>query len=449
MQIDSVICVDSVDKFIKKTLNCRNEFDDDPFIVTDLTKIKQRFNGWAREFPKIEPFFALKAQHNSQTVNLLADNSCGFDVASLGEMRSVIEAGTDPNKILYAQPYKQPSHLRYALKYGIVSVCDTVDEIMKVSEVALLNNCLYPKILIRILPDDKEGEAQASLSSKFGAPLKLLPDLAQAAKKGNVSIIGISFHVGSHCHSSVPYQRTLKLSRVWWDGLEKMIDDPLEILDIGGGYPGEDGPDFSIMAKDINQSITEIYGDVQDKIRVIAEPGRYMVTSSVCVVANVVAEKHQSEAGDVRGFVLNTGVYGGLSHSMWDRRAARSSVPYVVRLSEGLGDQGNSVHHFENQGNGNHLLNNQNGNDDHQLLNNQQSYDEMKLAKLPSETKEVVLWGPTCDSSDKLVEGYCLDGLKRGDWIVFPDLGAYGTNIMTTFNGFPHPKTFYVRSVEL
>ena len=426
-QLLPVTKVESVESYVRETLRNRDEFEDDPFTVVNLSDIQKRFEEWKKEFPDVEPFFAVKAQHNANTLKLLADNGCGFDVASLGEMESVAEAGVPAARILYAQPYKQPSHLLYAMKLDIISVCDSVDEIEKIGEHSSRLN-LTPRILIRILPDDKESDSQASLSTKFGAPLRILDHLMRAATKHKVTVVGISFHVGSHCHSAEPYLNTLHLSRVWWDRVVGDHGAQLQVLDIGGGYPGESGPDFRIMAEQINSGIEEHYGDIRRSIRIIAEPGRYMVTSSLSVVANVIAEK--GETCGVAGFVLNTGVYGGLSYSVWDRRAARGSKPYRVRL---------------NLTNGSCYSRDHNGGEDElesavQITGAQDVTPENE----DKEPAKMVFWGPTCDSSDRLIDGYHVPGIKRGDWIVFPDLGAYCSNIITTFNGFAPPKMHFV-----
>ena len=55
--------------------------------------------------------------------------------------------------------------------------------------------------MLRILPEDGEGVIKGKLSSKFGAPLNTLDDIAEAARDGGVDIVGVGFHVGSHCHS--------------------------------------------------------------------------------------------------------------------------------------------------------------------------------------------------------------------------------------------------------
>ena len=396
----------SVTDFIVEELSKREEFEDEPFIVTNLSEIQDRYEKWTAAFPGIQAFFALKAQHNAFTLKLLAGNGCGFDVASICEIKDALAAGAKPENILYGQPYKQPSHLAFALQQNLLSVCDTVDEIRKVGDVSKkLNLDTKPRILIRILPDDKEGDIKGKLSSKFGAPFSSLSALAKAAFDNGIAIVGISFHVGSHCHSAQPYLNTLQLSRSWWDELENTCGCNLSILDIGGGYPGERNSKFEEMAAMINESVSSCYSDVKHKIRIIAEPGRYMVTSSQAIIANVIADKSLNDS--FGSFVLNTGVYGGLSSSMCDKTAARASKPYIIRRNKVLAS-----------------INGSNGND--------------------QKRRKLCLWGPTCDSSDKLVDGYELEDIRRGDWIVFPDLGAYGSNIMTTFNGFQKPQMLYV-----
>lgn len=46
------------------------------------------------------------------------------------------------------------------------------------------------------------------------------------------------------------------------------------------------------------------------------------------------------------------------------------------------------------------------------------------------------LWGPTCDSVDLVSPSTLLPrSLRIGDWLAFPDMGAYTTCLATKFNG--------------
>ena len=51
--------------------------------------------------------------------------------------------------------------------------------------------------------------------------------------------------------------------------------------------------------------------------------------------------------------------------------------------------------------------------------------------------REFVLFGPTCDSADRMQGPFLLpDDIDEGDWIELGQLGAYGACLRTGFNGF-------------
>ncbi len=58
------------------------------------------------------------------------------------------------------------------------------------------------------------------------------------------------------------------------------------------------------------------------------------------------------------------------------------------------------------------------------------------------------LWGPTCDSADCVYKDHELPELRNGDWLMFPNAGAYTVAGACDFNGieFTHPNKFYVYS---
>lgn len=50
------------------------------------------------------------------------------------------------------------------------------------------------------------------------------------------------------------------------------------------------------------------------------------------------------------------------------------------------------------------------------------------------------LWGPTLDSFDCIIKDVLLPEYEIGDWLVWSDMGAYGTSIVSKFNGFMPPE---------
>jgi len=390
----------------------------DSFWVTDLSRVIERYQQWQECFPTIRPFYAVKAQNNAPIRMLLKSLGSGFDCASLNEIRDVISSGVNPEDIIYAHPYKQVSHLKEALKLGLISVCDVPSEIFKVGKTAEELG-VRPRVLIRIIPVLGETVDKFHMNAKFGAQYETVGEISKAAKEARVDIVGVSFHVGSPCHSSKVYGDTLIMARRWWDALEEE-GFSLSVLDIGGGFPGEGGELFKQYSRDINLFLQKSFGDIiMEGIRVIAEPGRFMVTSSQTLVTSVIASKGP------RSFVLSTGVYGGLSNTIFEPDQARACKPYKINL--GSIDEGVKQGHENGHVNG--------------LRNGHTNGHENGYGK----EKGLALWGPTCDGTDVLMPGYTIPDLETGDWVAFPNQGAYGSMTMSSFNGFDLPEIKFVK----
>jgi ornithine decarboxylase len=65
-------------------------------------------------------------------------------------------------------------------------------------------------------------------------------------------------------------------------------------------------------------------------------------------------------------------------------------------------------------------------------------------ASCVGELHECAIFGPTCDSSDRLSVSVLLPLLNVGDYIYIHDVGAYSNSISTSFNGFKTSKYFYI-----
>ena len=176
------------------------------------------------------------------------------------------------------------------------------------------------QLILRIITDDRGS--QCRLSSKFGAPRAKWPLLMATAKKFGLQVVGVSFHVGSGCRDASRYEAALQDAREVFDmGAEYGMK--MQILDIGGGFPGEThsmwNPADLDVAADVDDSkigiavdsdnedgngdhfmffteIAEVVAPMIDRlfdpsIRVIAEPGRYFVAACATLCCSVIATR--------------------------------------------------------------------------------------------------------------------------------------------------------------
>jgi len=175
------------------------------------------------------------------------------------------------------------------------------------------------RLILRIITDDRGS--QCRLSSKYGAPRHKWRSLLQAAKDHGLDCVGVSFHVGSGCRDATRYEAALKDARDVFDMAEKEFGFRMTLLDIGGGFPGEthsmwnpaecidedqivnegleasqcnsDDDDHFLFFTEIAEYVAPIIDRLfpEDEIRVIAEPGRYLVAAAATLVTAVIGTR--------------------------------------------------------------------------------------------------------------------------------------------------------------
>lgn len=98
-------------------------------------------------------------------------------------MQLVLDMKVAPSRIIYANPCKQISHLRFAKKNGIKMVTfDNADELEKIAKVHGGAECV-----LRILADDSRSLCKLGL--KFGATIESVHPLLTLAKKLSLNIV--------------------------------------------------------------------------------------------------------------------------------------------------------------------------------------------------------------------------------------------------------------------
>ncbi|PIO24124.1 hypothetical protein AB205_0124140, partial [Aquarana catesbeiana] len=205
--------------------------DKDAFYVADLGDIVKKHIQWNKLLPRVTPFYAVKCNDSKAVVKTIAILGAGFDCASKAEIQLVQNIGVQPERIIYANPCKQISEIKYAASCGVGKMTfDSEGELMKVAK-----NHPNAKLVLRIVTDD--SKAECPLSMKFGATLKTSRLLLERAKELNIDVIGVSFHVGSGSRDPQTFVQAISDARCVFDmGAELGFN--IHLLDIGGGFPG-------------------------------------------------------------------------------------------------------------------------------------------------------------------------------------------------------------------
>lgn len=375
---------------IKSSIESRASLNS--FFLLDIGAIFRKYKLWMRHLPNVKIFYAIKCNSDKLLLNTLVDLGVGFDVASKVEISTVRELNVDPDKIIFANPVKEINHITFAEGEDIRKMTfDNEDELKKIS-------VFHPnaQLVLRILVDD--SKSKMPFGSKFGCPMANLPGVFELARTLGLSIIGVSFHVGSGCDSPGSYSDAIILAREVFN-IAKTFGFSMNLLDIGGGFPGHDTKEsdekFIEIANAINEQLEISFSDMPD-LEVIAEPGRFFATSCGTLVTNVIGRKviSDNESEKIFHYYINSNLYGVFNNIIFDK----------------------AIPHFE-------------------------------LLRPPTESEPLyksVIFGQTCDSFDKIADGVLLPELVCGNWLIIKNHGAYTIASASKFNGFELVDINYV-----
>jgi ornithine decarboxylase len=359
-----------------------NNYDESAFYIVNIKKIIEKYELWFKHLPRVKPFYAVKCNPNPIITKLLNELNIGFDCASKNEISQIISQGTDQKNIIYANPCKAASQIIYARSENIdYMTFDNINELYKIK--------LYhpnAKLILRIAVDDSKSICK--FNCKFGADIADIPDILSVAKSLQLNVIGISFHVGSNCLDAKTYYNALADARTIFD-IGYDYNFKFTLLDIGGGFPGhnlDDTPTFEEIAKEINRGIDDFFDS--ENINIIAEPGRFFVSSSHTLVANIIGKKTKNNENI---YYLNDGIYGSFNCIIFD-----------------------------------HLK---------PIIQPYNSRDDTKYKS--------IVFGPTCDSIDIISNNCLLPDLAIGEWVYVENFGAYTIAASSNFNGFQQTKCVY------
>jgi len=376
---------------IKKILNDKDKYDDEPFYIVDLNKVKEQYNKWVNYLPNIQPYFAVKSNPDNKIIKLLAKLGCNFDCASKHELRNALNIVNNPERIIFANPCKVSSHLIFARDNNIAMMTfDCIEELEKIYNI-------YPEaqILLRICVDDTNS--MCKFNSKFGCPLYNISKIFERIKSLKMNLVGFSFHVGSGCSDAHSYYNAIKDCALTY----KMSIDygfNISIIDIGGGFPGIDkNIKFADICKNINKAITDffLYEIKNNIIKFIAEPGRYFTEATHTLVINVIAKKKED---NVIKYYLNDGIYGSFNCINYDHQKPEL-IPLLSR-------------------------------DDNDIKYNS------------------TFFGPTCDSLDCIYKDILYHELNIGEWLYVTNFGSYTLSPSSSFNGFSVTNKKYINNIK-
>lgn len=362
----------------------------DAFYTFNPAQLARVTEGFVAQFPG-RVLYAVKANPMPQVLRtVLAAGVAGFDIASLHEAM-LVSTSLPGARCWFMNPAKTRRDIDKAwCELGIRDfVVDCDEELAKLLAV-LPTQDASARVHVRF--HSGASDAVYDLNSKFGAThgqaLALLQRIATQTRWS----LGLAFHPGSQTLSVEPYLGAIASAA-------RLIEQgglSVASLDIGGGFPGRYDnipvPPAQAMLAPIRDFIAA--APALAGIELLCEPGRGLVHDCMSLFARVVLRKGEA-------LYCGAGIFNGLL-------PAQQFLQLPVRAWRGA----------------------------------------TPLDGQP--TREFTVFGPTCDSNDRLAFAYALPArLQEGDWIEFKQVGAYSESVRCAFNGFSVDHIVTVEDHEL
>jgi len=272
-----------------------------PFLILDTAIVRAKARRFRAAMPRVRPHYAVKANPDRRVLKVLAQEGCGFEIASTTELDLLLGLGQPAAEIFFSNPVKSREAIAYAAAKGVEwFVVDSTDEVRKVYETKP-----DAKQYLRIAAPNIGSDWP--LSGKFGAGVADAREIVAYAAKLGADLAGVTFHVGSQCRNPENWRVALEKARSLFDAMAKAGLKP-RLLNIGGGYPVRHVkpiPSIELIAQVVNEGLKAFPPEVQ----VIAEPGRYLVSDAGYFVCRVLGTANR--AGK-RWMHWDAGMFGGV-----------------------------------------------------------------------------------------------------------------------------------------
>ena len=335
--------------------------------------------------------YAIKANANPKVLSVIKEFGFGIDCVSGGEIEAAVNAGFNPQKIVFAGVGKSDKEINLGLDHNIFCFnIESIPELEVINELAEKKDKIA-NIAFRINPNvgaHTHTHITTGLAeNKFGIDMEDMDYVIELAQKMNhVKFIGLHFHIGSQilemddfialCNRINELQKKLFAKQII-----------IEHINVGGGL----GIDYNHPNRNPIPEFKEFFETYQKHLKLQSnqtlhfELGRAIVAQCGTLISRTLYVKE----GHYKQFaIIDAGMTELIRPALYQ-----------------------AYHKIEN------------------ISSNEQK-----------EIYDVV--GPICESSDVFGKAVDLNKVHRGDLIAIRSTGAYGETMASQYNCRPLPPSY-------
>ena len=264
-----------------------------PVYVYDANKIEQQFSRLQNAFSGIEKLrinYACKALSNLSVLGLIKKMGSGLDTVSIQEVQMGIEAGFEPQDIIFTPNGVSLEEIERAAKIGVQINIDNLS-ILEQFGTKHPNIPVCIRINPHVMAGGNSNISVGHIDSKFGISIHQIPHVLRIVENTNMHINGVHMHTGSDI---LDIEVFLYAAEILFDTALQFKN--LEFLDFGSGFkvPYREG-DIETNIEELGEKLTErfhrfceTYGST---LELAFEPGKFLVSQAGYFLVQVNAVK--------------------------------------------------------------------------------------------------------------------------------------------------------------
>jgi len=287
-----------------------------PLFVYDNNIVGRKIATFRHSMPSgVSLHYAVKANPYQPLLRWLCKHVDGFDVASLGELEAIEQAGVGGVAISFAGPGKSDAELRRAIADGVTIHLESEGEAARALRIAgSLGK--RPRLSVRVNPPfalKGAGMKMGGHASQFGIDHDRVPALVRGLVDAGADWRGLHLYAGSQCLDWTALAETFRLGIALAGEISQAADAEPPEVNLGGGlgipyFDGEQEVDSHALGQALGEQLADAPAPLA-ATRFVIELGRWLVGEAGVYLTRIV-DRSQSRG---KTFLVTD---GGLHHML-------------------------------------------------------------------------------------------------------------------------------------
>lgn len=301
-----------------------------PLYVYDTKNIASQYDRIRNAFTRVNSLqlnYAVKALSNVNILKFFNKLDSGLDTVSIQEVQLGLEAGFNPQKIIYTPNGVSLEEIEKVSDKGVQINIDNLS-------ILELFGQKHPDIpvCIRINPHILAGGnskiSVGHIDSKFGISIHQVPHILRVVKNTGMKINGIHMHTGSDI---LDIDTFVRATEILFDVARQF--DNIDFIDFGSGFKvpykeGDISTDIEQLGIQLSERFNQFCKDYGKQITLMFEPGKFLVSEAGFFLTKVNVVKQTTST-------VFAGVDSGFNHLV--RPMMYNSYHRITNISNPMG----------------------------------------------------------------------------------------------------------------